>query len=241
MNNQLYLFCVALFLSFCGIKNTSTDFSTSPKNTTELIEKVKSKNNHPQWLNLKGSANILQKNQNITVKINIKNRKDSIIWISASGPFGIEIIRAQLTPDSIYFLNRINKTFLKKPVVQLKTFLKSDFSFYDIQDLITANPKISKREYDFELNKTGFHLGSDDFNYTITNNYRIQNTKINNNTNNLEFALEGYEKEDNFPRKLTLKVETEETFEATINYSKVEINTPQKILFEIPAYYEEIK
>ena len=241
MNNQLYLFCAALFLSFCGIKNTSTDFSASPKNATELIEKVKSKNNHPQWLNLKGSANILQKNQNLTVKINIENRKDSIIWISASGPFGIEIIRAQLTPDSIYFLNRINKTFLKKPVVQLKTFLKSDFSFYDIQDLITANPKISKKEYDFELNKTGFHLGSDNFNYTITNNYRIQNTKINNNTNNLEFALEGYEMEDNFPRKLTLKVETEETFEATINYSKVEINTPQKILFEIPASYEEIK
>ena len=241
MNNQLYLFCAALFLSFCGIKNTSTDFSASPKNATELIEKVKSKNNHPQWLNLKGSANILQKNQNLTVKINIENRKDSIIWISASGPFGIEIIRAQLTPDSIYFLNRINKTFLKKPVVQLKTFLKSDFSFYDIQDLITANPKISKKEYDFELNKTGCHLGSDNFNYTITNNYRIQNTKINNNTNNLEFALEGYEMEDNFPRKLTLKVETEETFEATINYSKVEINTPQKILFEIPASYEEIK
>ena len=58
MNSQLYLFCAALFLSFCGIKNTSTDFSISPKNATELIEKVKSKNNYPQWLNLKGSANI---------------------------------------------------------------------------------------------------------------------------------------------------------------------------------------
>ena len=66
----------------------------------------------------------------------------------------------------------------------------------------------------------------------------IEKTKINNKTNNLEFTLEGYQRDDNFPRKLILKVETEETFEATINYSKVEINTPQKFLFKIPVSYE---
>ena len=68
------------------------------------------------------------------LSINIKNRKDSIIWLSASGPFGIEIIRAQLTPDSIYFVNRINKTYLIKPASHVKGFIKSELSFYDLQN-----------------------------------------------------------------------------------------------------------
>ena len=32
-------------------------------------------------------------------------RKDSIIWISIRAPLGIELFRAAMTPDSIYFMN----------------------------------------------------------------------------------------------------------------------------------------
>ena len=127
MNKLLYLFVVAVFLGSCAIKKiATTDFSIPPKNTGELIKRVNSKNNYPQWLSLKGKAKITQKGQDVTVRLNIKNRKDSIIWISASGPFGIEIIRAQLTVDSIYVINRIKKTYLIKPAGEIRSFIKSD-------------------------------------------------------------------------------------------------------------------
>ena len=242
MNKPLYLVVLVAFLSSCGIKKiTTTNFSVPPKNAAELITRVNSKNSYPQWLSLKGKANIAQKDQEITVSINIKNRKDSIIWISASGPFGIEIIRAQLTPDSIYFVNRINKTYLIKPASRVKDFIKLDLSFYDVQEIIVANPKILKKNYKLEVNEIGFYLVADNFSYSITNNYRIQNVKRSENTNSLEFILEDYQEVDNFPRKLTLKVEAEKTFETTINYLKVEVNKSQKILFEIPDSYDEIK
>jgi hypothetical protein len=249
MNKLFYLVVLVIFLSSCGIKKiTTTDFSVPPKNTTELITRVNSKNSYPQWLSLKGRANIVQKNQNISVSISIKNRKDSIIWISASGPFGIEIIRAQLTPDSIYFVNRINKTYLIKPASQVKDFIKLDLSFYDLQDMITANPKIFKKNYKLEVaeiwrrcDEAEFYLTSDNLSYSITSNYRVQNVKFFNNKSNFEFTLEDYQEADNFPRKLTLKVEAEEIFETTINYLKVEFNKLQKILFEIPDSYDEIK
>ena len=242
MIKPLFLVVLALSLSSCVVKKiNTTDFSIPPKNATELITRVNSKNSYPQWIGLKGRAQIIKNNQKSTFKINIKNKRDSIIWLSALGPFGIEIIRAQLTPDSIYFLNRINKKYLIKPASHVKAFIKSELSFYDFQDIITANPKILKKNYKLKVDETGFYLVGDNFSYSITNDYRIQNAKFVNNKTNLEFTMDGYQEADNFPRKVTLKVTAEETFETTINYSKVEFNKPQKILFEIPDSYDEIK
>ena len=242
MNKFFSLVILTVILSSCVAKKiTTTDFSVPPKNAVELIKRVNSKNSYPQWLSLTGKAQIVQKEQDITLSIHIKNRKDSIIWLSASGPFGIEIIRAQLTPDSIYFVNRITKTYLVKPASQLKEFIKSELSFYDLQDIITANPKILKKDYKLELRATDFYLAADSSSYSVTSNYRIQNAKFVDHKMNLEFSLEDYQETDNFPRKFALKVEAEESFDATINYSKVEFNKPQKIVFEIPDSYDEIK
>jgi hypothetical protein len=241
MNKLLSLALLAALLSSCGVNTAITDVFIPPKNTEQLIARVHSTNNFPQFLNLKGRVDIVKKNQKTTLSITIKNRKDSIIWISASGPFGIEIIRAQLTPDSIYFVNRINKTYLIKPTSWTREFIKLDISFYDVQGIITANPKIVKQNYKLELTNAGFYLLSDNISYFITNNYRVQNTKGSDNYNALEFSFNDYQNPQNFPRKLTLKAETEEAFEITINYSKVEFNKPQNIAFKIPDSYNEIK
>ena len=242
MSKLIYQVIIVVVLSSCGIKKiTTTDFSILPKNTSELIERINSKNSPPEWLSLKGRARIIKKDEEITLNINIKHRKDSIIWISASGLFGIEIIRAQLTPDSIYFINRANTTYLIKPVSHIKDLIKSDLSFYDLQDIITASSKIIKKNYKMETDAIGFHLISDNVRCFITNNYRIQNIKFITSKANLEVILNNYQERDNFPRKIALKITSEGTFETTINYSKVEFNKPQKILFEIPDSYDQIK
>jgi len=242
MNKLISLLIFGAVLSSCMTpKITTIDFSVPPKNATEIIIRVDSKNNYPQWLNLKGRGYIIQKNQERAFNINIKHKRDSIIWLSASGPFGIEIIRAQLTPDSIYFANRINKMYLAKPISHIKSFIKSELSFYDFQDMITANPKIAKKDYKLEASESGFYLAAENVSYSITNDYRVQNAKFVDDKTNLELSLEDHQGGENFPRKITLRVLSEEAFETRINYSKVEFNKPQKILFEIPGSYDEIK
>tara|TARA_B100001142_G_scaffold291886_1_gene310354 strand:- start:1724 stop:2452 length:729 start_codon:yes stop_codon:yes gene_type:complete len=236
-------FCVTsllFFLASCGVKKvTNTDFSKSLKKTTEIINSVNSNSTYSKWLSLKGRAKIAQKNQDITVNVNIINRKDSIIWASAKGPFGIEIIRAQITPDSVFLINRINKKYYIISALEARELLKVDFSFFDIQDVITANPKILKTNYTLKANREFFYLIADSVSYLVTNTYNIKNIKRINNKNTLEITLEDYLEEDNFPRKINLKVEAEESFEAIIEYSKVEFNRPRKFLFEIPNSYNE--
>lgn len=243
MNKAFGLFFLLAFLSSCEIKKkaTNTVSSTPPRNTLEIITEVTSNNNYPHWLSLQGRATITQKDQDITVGVRIKNRKDSVIWVSAIGPFGIEIIRAQLTPDSLYFTNRVNKTYWIKPISKLRDLIKSEFSFYEIQDIITANQKILKNNYSLELNEFGFYLNSDNASYFINSNYRPQYAKLTDNAKVIELTQEYYHKTDGFPRKVTLKIESDEDFKTVINYSKVEFNKPEKILFEIPSSYDEIK
>jgi hypothetical protein len=241
MNKSFFIVCLIFFLSSCDIKKrVITDFSIPPKNSNELINRVHSKNYYPQWLSLKGRVSIIKQNDEINVGLSIKNRKDSVIWISARGPFGIEIARAQLTPDSIYFIDRINKSYFVRPINRLSDFIKLDLSFYDIQDIITANSRIHKNNYKMQAKKFGFYLVAEKYSYFISSNYSVQNTKIIDNNNNFEFIQDDYHEADNFPRKTTLKIESDEIIMATVNYSNVEFNKPQKILFKIPKSYDEI-
>jgi hypothetical protein len=240
MNKAFCIVSVLFFLTSCGVKKaTNTDFSNPLKKTTEIINSVNYNSTYSKWLNLKGRAKIVQKNQEIKVNVNIINRKDSIIWVSAKGPFGIEIIRAQITPDSVFLINRINKKHFTKSALEARKLLKVDFSFYDFQDIITANPKILKKNYTLKANREFFHLIADSVSYLVSNTYKVQNIKRLTSKNTLEITLEDYLEEDNFPRKINLKVEAGESFEATIEYSKVEFKKPKKTLFEMPNLYNE--
>lgn len=49
--------------------------------------------------------------------------KDSLIWMSLSGPLGIEGGRVKITRDSLFIIDRINKHYYSKPFGYISTFL----------------------------------------------------------------------------------------------------------------------
>ena len=242
-NYRNIFFSIALLLmifSSCDIKKTTKiDFLAPPKNAKEVIERVNSKNNPVEWLSLKGKINVIKEDQDITLNINIKNRKDSLIWILVSAPFGIEIARAQLTPDSIYFVNRTNKTWFIKPSSHIGELLKSNISFKELQDMITANPRVDKLKYKLQSGEK-FVLEAPRASYTISESYRVINVSLSNTTNKVFYEFLNFD-EQNFPRKFRLKIESNESFEATLNYSKILLNTKLKFPFKIPNSYAEVK
>ena len=241
MNSWAYLIGLLVLLGSCTIKKlTVTEHSSLPKNSEELIKRVNSKKSEAQWISLKGKLSVTQKDREFNLSINIKNKKDSIIWISARGPFSVEIVRMQMTPDSIYFMNRTNKTYLIKSVSQIKGVI--NLTFYDLQDMITANLKILKKKYQLESDKNEFYLLQDDnLIYSITRDYKVQKAKIFDNKNTIQITFDNYNNKDHFPRKLSINSDAGEFSKAIINYSKVELNKSQKILFEIPESYNETK
>ena len=244
MNKLLSYFFLILILSSCTTKVREIDYSKAPKNAKELIARVNSKNKIPEWLALKGKVNLIKDERDVTLNINIKFRKDSIVWASISAPFGIELFRTMLTKDSVYYINWTNKTYFKKPISHISTFLKADISFKEIQEMTTANPSILKKSYKFNLVEDTFELRDKQASYKVSADlYRILNASILGGDNELIYEFSDFTNEADFifPKEFKLKVKSVENFEATLNYSKIVFNEKQKLHFKIPSSYVEAK
>jgi len=240
----LYLFCI-VFASSCVTKNVAkVDFFIPPKNAKELIAKVNSKNKFPEWLALKGKVRLmLEKENEVSLGISIRVRKDSLIWASVTAPFGIELFRAVLTKDSVYYINRTNKTYFVKPIAHISKVIKTDIAFNEIQDMITANPKIVNKKYSFDKINNEFMLSAQDYSYTISNFYRIKQGVLIDKENSLIYTYSNFSFENDFPEQLELIVKSASvnTFNLKLNYSKVVFDQQQQTPFKIPSSYVEAK
>jgi len=244
MNKSLsYLFLILIFSS-CSIKVREIDYAKAPKNAKDLIERVISKNKIPEWLSLKGKVNLIKDEKDVTLNINIKYRKDSLIWASVSAPFGIELFRTMLTKDSMYYINRTNKTFFVKPITDITTFLKVDISFDEIQEMITANPRVLKKEYTFHIIENTFELNAKQVFYKVSADfYRILRASIIDGGIELNYEFLSFinQNEFIFPKQFSISIRSSENFEATLDYSKIVFNEKQKLPFKIPSSYAEVE
>jgi len=240
----LYFFCI-VFASSCVTKNIAeVDFSVPPKNAKELIVNVNSKNKYPEWLALKGKVRLmLEKDNEVSLGISIRVRKDSLIWASITAPFGIELFRALLTKDSVYYINRTNKTYFVKPIAHISKIIKTDIAFNEIQEMIMANPKIVKKKYSFDRINNDFMLSTQDYIYTISNFYRIRKGVLIDKENSLIYTYSNFSFENDFPEQLELivKSSSENAFNLKLNYSKVVFDQQQQMPFKIPSSYAEAK
>ena len=49
----------------------------------------------------------------------LRMRKDSLVWVSVTATMGVEVLRAKISNDSVWILNRMEKTYLAEHVDSL--------------------------------------------------------------------------------------------------------------------------
>ena len=245
--NRFFSILVFIFLfSSCSfIKVAKVNYPSPPKNAKELIEIVNSNNKTPEWLSLKGRINLAKQDQEIALNINIKYRKDSLIWASINAPLGIELFKIQISKDSIYFINRPNKTYFIKPISYIREYLKTEASFSEINEMITATPRIIKNPYSLDVESNLYIIKSESKQYKIDRTkHRIVEASISEkNQSNLVFVFSEFKEIATyfFPHHFSLKIESSKNFSAILKYSKVIFDQKQKFIFKIPSHYVEIK
>ena len=69
----------------------------------------------------------------------LRMRKDSIVWMSVTGPMGVEVLRAKISNDSVWILNRLEKTYLAEPIDTLSTQFNRPLSLSLVQNLLLDN------------------------------------------------------------------------------------------------------
>ena len=238
--NKLYIivFFSVISLSSCdllkkpNIENSLlNDISYSEK---ELINKINARNISPEWTSLNSKIKINKEGQKTTINAQIRIKKDSAIWFSVKAPLGIEVFRTMITPDSIYYMSRMNKTYFIKHISHIKEVVKTDVSFIKIQEILFASPNItilnSEKEY-YEILQDIFRVGKMDLQET-----EDRKLSINYYDYKVFSELGGLY----FPQKIFIDIKSEEVFTAEINYTKIKFNKACSMSFIIPKSYVPI-
>ena len=186
--------------------------------------------------------------------------KDDRIQISIQPFLGIEAFRAELTPDSIKIVNRLNKWYMIDTFEHIKGDIEIDFNFYNLQDLITnrlflpGEINLTAGEFNlfgWEQVATGYLLRTIDRNglqyaFTADSNERIVTTEIKDDAthymldcNYKNFLPAGSQL---FPSNLLIRLQTEnrEQHTLSLNFSRVEVDVPVTTNFPIPANYQRV-
>lgn len=117
----------------------------------------------------------------------IRMRKDSLVWFNVAATMGVEALRAKVSNDSIWILNRLEKTYLAEPLDTVSAQLGIPLSLPLIQTLLLDNNEgLPPVENQTVLLKV-FFMGD------ITAKVRYNNIKLDEKTT--------------FPLKITNKIE----------------------------------
>lgn len=76
--------------------------------------------------------------QQVSFNASVRILKDSLIWISLTGPFSIEGARVLLTPDSFKLNNNLSGEKLRLPFSELKNYTGVSLSFYDFENMLSG-------------------------------------------------------------------------------------------------------
>ena len=69
----------------------------------------------------------------------LRMKKDSMIWLSIIPAMGIEVARAEVTPDSLKMINRMNKTYFSGNYRLLDSLLHTSLDYDVVQALLMGN------------------------------------------------------------------------------------------------------
>ena len=117
----------------------------------------------------------------------LRMRKDSLVWLSVTATMGVEVLRAKVSNDSVWIVNRLEKTYLAEPLDTVSTQLGIPLSLPWVQTLLLDNNEgLPPVENQTVLLKV-FFMGN------LTAKVRYNNIKLNEKTT--------------FPLKITDKME----------------------------------
>ena len=69
----------------------------------------------------------------------LRIRHDSLIWLSVTATMGVEVLRAKVSNDSVWLINRLEKTYLAEPLDTVSAQLGIPLSLPLLQTLLLDN------------------------------------------------------------------------------------------------------
>lgn len=153
---------IAVAFSSCRTTRDLTAEKVRPINTSKLLKKVEQNTFNYDYLTIR-RINCRFSNSETTTnfKIRLQAQKDEKILVSIS-KINIPVGRVLLTPDSVKYVNYIDRNYFVDDYTYLSSFLNIDLDFESIQSIISNNAfsyRNDNRSKDFRTFETSVEDG----------------------------------------------------------------------------------
>lgn len=223
------------------------------RSTAYLLKKLKVNELDAEWLSAKARITFKDADQTRKFTANIRFRKDSIIWMNVK-KVNVEAARMLVTNDSIYIINRLDKEYYVKGLEFVEERFNLPAQFQAIQTAILGNPWFfEKQQLKAAINDGTYQLSSGHETRLLSDyfingiSYSLEKMSFLDleRDRKLKIFLEEYlpiSEGRMFAHNRNFLIDSEETgeVEVKIKFSKVEINVPKTIRFEISDRYKRV-
>jgi hypothetical protein len=260
-----------LIISFLGILGCKTGSNVSTAKTdlktptpaantysvADILKKIDKNNVTFGRLGADADMDYEGKPMNVSASSLVRFRKDSLIWMNVK-KLGFNVVRAQITRDSIFVINYIQGNFMRRSFKYLEEKLQIPANFDMVQKMLLGQPIFMtpkdklKVAYDKAVAGGQWILTGDDARWHTE--YRFSAADFTLQTMILEqpgskrvFKMtcsnyDGLKGDQKFAYTRILNMESPQTgaVKVVIETAKpVEVDIPKPIKFEIPAHYPE--
>jgi len=252
------LLLATLFLLSATCRRRAPDDTITPATTPlpadVLIRKLRQ--NEPDKVNtLSAHARIYVESEGTAVEAgaNLIWIRDSVLWVNIK-KLGIEAVRALITPDSIFVLNRLEKTVQAKGMDALKSEYNLPEGFPLLQHLLLASAWIApdihlQTDIKDSLHRLAGATGRYSADYRIEEGAFVlrQATFLQQQDAGLLGLQFGSFKKLSgagvFPYFRRIEVFSPESGAVSleIEFTEIEINVPKPYRFEIPDHYRRVE
>tara|TARA_Y100000589_G_scaffold155323_1_gene147906 strand:- start:47597 stop:48427 length:831 start_codon:yes stop_codon:yes gene_type:complete len=276
VQSKISKYTIIVFLSFfifsCKNKEKTAEHNKLKAPDKEIIKNYTNNTFNFNTVSGKAALTLTQNDKKNSFKITFRIKKDSVIWISITPLLGLEVARVMITPDSVFMIDRLHKTYYKNNIENINEILHIDISYNLLQNILLANPvsiepenkkdkiyirrnrkeqlyfvsNVKRRKYRKVINKD-----KDKFKETIEtiwiypDNFKMAKFEINDFEENKYFNAKYKEfqtiENQIFPKLIEYNIKNDKNYSLTVDYTKVNINSPVKVSFKIPSKYGQIK
>ncbi|MEE1946879.1 DUF4292 domain-containing protein [Pedobacter sp. KR3-3] len=230
----------------------SQEQPAQPDKKQDNLNLLKGKDLSFNTLALKGKTKLDINGDENSVTINIRIQKDKKIWaiITAAGGI-VEVARAVITPDSLLLLNKLEKTYTKKPFSYIYNFTNKQISFGLLQAIFAGNtiPEFTTMDANLVQENGVWVLSgnSGDLAYRTLFNTLLKPAEVTLNDAKAAQALKvsygKYTPVNNALFPSSVKINTmsgEKKINIEIEFTKIESNVPVDFPFTVPKNFQVI-
>lgn len=257
----VFLFISMLFFSSCKTKKIATGaMSVRRADTTmvmdnealKIIQKSQENRLDYDWFSSRIKVEYNDNNLSQEFTAAVRMRRDSVLWISLQGPFGIEGGRIMITRDSIFMINKISGEYMRQPISYLAKVMPVQTDLPQLQDFLLGYYLLfagAKPEYRGMQDSLHFiQAESPQFRYQsriYPQNYTLAKSVLTDKmlSQQMYITFEGYSKEQGKPfsneRSIDIK-QGSKSMNLHLIFTKIKVNEVMSFPFDIDPAMREV-